>query len=245
MFDLLILCPEEVEDPWIRRLLTKCPKDCRLSSMPEPKDLELKKVVLEAFSEKDEKEKVLLALGKNKKWSGPVASLSTYDSTTIVASKSELVERLVGFQPSLGSRGGLAIELLKGERTSTETVHRVQEIFHGLGCMVFVCRDQAGGILPRVLASVINEAAYMAWTGIAPIEKIDAMMRLGANFPMGPFQWADQIGIDRVLALLEAMHKEFGPQYQPCPWIRRKVESGKFGVRTGEGFYNYGRGDES
>jgi 3-hydroxybutyryl-CoA dehydrogenase len=68
------------------------------------------------------------------------------------------------------------------------------------------------------------------------------MMRLGANFPMGPFEWADKIGLDRILTLLEGLTKEIGPLYQPCPWIRRKVEAGKLGRKSGEGFYIYPEG---
>ena len=108
--------------------------------------------------------------------------------------------------------------------------------------MVVICKDMAGGILPRTLAAMINEAAYMVQSGIATIEEVDTMMRKGANFPLGPFEWADRIGLDRILALLEALCQELGPIYHPCPWIRRKVEAGCLGLVSGRGFYQYPKG---
>jgi len=224
MSDILVLSPKELDDTWLRGILHRV---SRLDRAPEARDLRSK------------------TIRQNEKWTGPVASLYNRRSVASLGTKSGLETRLVGFQPSPGQGNKPGIELIRGEVTSAETLSALQGVFEELGFMVFVCRDQAGGILPRVLASLINEAAHMAWVGIAPIEKIDAMMRLGANFPVGPFQWADQIGLDRILDLLENLSQELGPHYQPCPWIRRKVEAGKLGVKTGEGFYKYGAGGDS
>ncbi|MBW2029467.1 MAG: 3-hydroxybutyryl-CoA dehydrogenase [Deltaproteobacteria bacterium] len=239
MSDLLLLCPRNLDDPWVRGIPDRV---SRLHGTPKAQDLRSKRAVLEAFPEGDEKDRILLSLAQNEKWSGPVASLYTLQSVTSLATKSGLGARLIGFQPSPGGGENPGVELLRGEETSQETARDIREVFEDLGFRVFLCRDQAGGILPRVLVSIINEAAYMAWAGIAPPEKIDTMMRLGANFPMGPFQWADHIGLDRVLGFLECLSRELGSHYQPCPWIRRKVEAGKLGIKTGEGFYRYEEG---
>ena len=245
MSDILLLCPRDWEDPWAKKALTDTSKISRFNGIPRPDSLQSKKVVLESFLNRDEKKQALLAVGENEKWSGFVASLYIHDSVTHLATVSGLKERLVGFHPSPGFGDKPGVELLRGEDTDPGTVKEVQWAFEKMGFTVFVCRDQAGGILPRVLASMINEAAHMAWVGIAPVEMIDAMLRLGANFPMGPFQWADKIGLDRVLDLLENLSRERGPQYQPCPAIRRKVEAGKLGIKTGEGFYKYEQGEIS
>lgn len=239
MPDLLLLCPRDLDEPWVQGIIDRV---SRLDGIPKAQDLRSKRAVLEGFPDENEKERALLSIAQNEKWSGPVASLYTLQSITSLATRCGLGARLVGFQPSPGRGEKPGVELLRGEDTSPEAIKKVREVFEGLGFMVFPCRDQAGGILLRVLVSLINEAAYMAWTGIAPPEKIDTMMRLGANFPMGPFQWADHMGLDRVLELLECLSRELGSHYQPCPWIRRKVEAGKLGKKTGEGFYRYDQG---
>jgi 3-hydroxybutyryl-CoA dehydrogenase len=214
-----------------------------LDGQPSSKDLEGRELVIEAFSEKYRKEEVLRAVGGCRKWQGTVASSIEGDSATSWATHSGIGRRFVGFimVPGAGKSG--SVELLRGEITDPEAVNYAANAFKDLGLLVTVCRDQAGGILLRVLAGMINEAAMMAQNGIAPVEKIDNMMRLAANFPMGPFEWADKIGLDKLLDLLETLTKEFGPLYQPCPMIRRKVEAGKLGVKKGEGFYNYTEGE--
>ncbi len=235
------LCLSDSEkDSWIRRVL----KDERvewLSDIPASKDLESRALLIEAFSDIEKKEEALKAIADCKTWTGPVASLMVERSATFWSVKSGLGGRLVCFQPSPNAETPPAVELFEAEITLNENLQSVESFFKEVDFNVFICRDQMGGILPRVLAGMINEAAYMAYSGIAPVEKIDRMMRLAANFPMGPFEWADKIGLDRLMTLLEALQKEFGPQYQPCPLIRRKVEGGNLGVKTGEGFYHYPR----
>ena len=86
---------------------------------------------------------------------------------------------------------------------------------------------------------MINEAIYVYMYGLARMEDIDQMMRLGANFPMGPFEYADFLGLDRVLHTLEWLAEELGPHYRPCPLLRRKVEAGLLGKKTSTGFYIY------
>ena len=241
MSEWLVLCTEET-DSWVKRVFEKVPMVAWLNKAPGPTDLESKELVVEAFLANDLKAEALRAISACENWRGPVASRISDGSATQWAIRSGLGGRLVGFQDSPNSEDPPAVELFRGETTESEVLREIQGRFEGAGFLVFLCRDQAGGILPRVLASMINEAASMAYGGIAPVDRIDRMMRLGANFPMGPLEWADRIGLDRVLALLEAMQKELGPQYQPCPWIRRKVEAGQLGVKTGEGFYNYASG---
>lgn len=214
-----------------------------LDGQPSFKDLEGRELVIEAFPEEDRKEEVLRAVAGCREWQGTVASSIEGNSATSWAIRSGIGGRFVGFIMAPGAGKSGSIELLRGEITDPAAIDCVANAFKELDLLVTICRDQAGGILSRVLAGMINEAAMMAQNGIAPVDKIDNMMRLAANFPMGPFEWADKIGLDKLLDLLETLTKEFGPVYQPCPMIRRKVEAGKLGVKTGEGFYNYAKGD--
>ena len=234
-----------LESSPILEALRKADRAHFLGGPPAFKDLESRDLVIEAFTEEDQKEKALRAVAQSREWQGTVASVIEKKSATYWTVQSGLGERFVGFHIAPGAGKTGAVELLRGEVTGKEAVDCARIAFEELGLLVTVCRDQAGGILPRVLAGMINEAAFMAQSGIAPVDKIDEMMRLAANFPMGPFEWADQIGLDRVLSLLETLSREFGPIYQPCPMIRRKVEAGKLGKKTGQGFYDYAGGDAS
>ena len=213
------------------------------SSPPVFTVLQSKELVIEAFSEGVRKEEALRAIAQCPQWQGTVASLVGNKSASYWAAWSGLGERFVGFYIAPGAGKSAAVELLKGKITGVKAIDCVESAFKDLDLLVTVCRDQAGGILTRVLAGMINEAAFVAQSGIAPVDKIDSMMRLAANFPIGPFEWADKIGLDQVLSLLETLSKELGHIYQPCPMIRRKVEAGKLGKKTGEGFYRYAGGD--
>ena len=209
---------------------------------PTARDLESRELVIEVLPEAEQKRETLRAVSQCKEWQGTVASIIEKDSATFWALQSGLGKRFVGFLIPPGAGKNDAVELLKGEITCQEALDCAAKAFKEMDWHVTICRDQAGGILFRVLAGMINEAAFMAQSAVAPVDQIDRMMRLAANFPLGPFEWADRIGLDRLFALLETLSKEFGPIYQPCPMIRRKVEAGKLGQKTGEGFYKYCEG---
>ena len=132
------------------------------------------------------------------------------------------------------------VELIEGERTKVDILNKSIDLFTFLGFSVTKQKDRPGYILNRVVVSMINEAIFIYDYGLAQMEDIDQMMRLGANFPMGPFEYADYLGLDRVLKTLEWLTEELGPQYRPCPLLRRKVEAGMLGKKTGKGFYEYG-----
>ena len=160
-------------------------------------------------------------------------------SSGAVANRMGCHEELVGFSfahPFVEKR---FVQLIFGERTGKEALDKARDFFMGIGFAVVVSKDHPGFILDRVVFSMINEAIYMNMYGLAVMEDIDQMMRLGANFPMGPFEYADTLGLDRVLRTLEWLTDELGPQYRPCPLLRRKVEAGFLGKKTGKGFYTY------
>ena len=103
--------------------------------------------------------------------------------------------------------------------------------------------DYPGFVANRILMPMINEAIYTLYEGVAGVEEIDTVMKLGMAHPMGPLQLADFIGLDVCLAILEVLHNGFGnPKYAPCPLLVNMVVAGKKGVKSGEGFYSWGHG---
>lgn len=206
---------------------------------PETEDLQSVDLVLETHVNEAIKKEVLRGIAACGGWNGYVVSLISGNSATALATESGLGNRFAGFYAYPNQGELILIELLYNDITHVEALEEVKTFFEKLGLTVSLCRDQAGGILGRILSSMINEASYMLLYGVADMEKIDRMMKLGANFPMGPFEWADTIGLDKVFGVLVRMTQELGPQYQPCPLIRRKVEAGFLGIKTGRGFYNY------
>lgn len=164
---------------------------------------------------------------------------SIEQSVTAMAKQAGNPERYVGFSLSGLFPEKKLVELTGGERTSNEAVAVARDLFEKLQFTVVISQDRPGRVLNRVVASMINEAVYVSMYGLAQMEDIDQMMRLGANFPMGPFEYADSVGLDRVLKTLEWLTEELGPQYLPCPLLKRKVEAGFLGRKTGKGFYTY------
>ena len=109
-----------------------------------------------------------------------------------------------------------------------------------LGKVAVPVHDRPGFVVNRVVMPMINEAAYALMHGVAEAEAIDECMKLGCNHPMGPLALADLVGLDIVCAILDTLYREFGdPHYKPCPLIRKRVEAGWLGTKTGRGFYTY------
>jgi 3-hydroxybutyryl-CoA dehydrogenase len=160
-------------------------------------------------------------------------------SVTAMAKQAGSPERYVGFSLSGLFPEKKLVELIGGERTADDAMAVARDLFEKLQFTVVIAQDRSGRVLNRVVASMINEAVYVSMYNLAKMEDIDQMMRLGANFPMGPFEYADAVGLDRVLKTWEWLTEEIGPQYLPCPLLRRKVEAGFLGRKTGRGFYTY------
>jgi 3-hydroxybutyryl-CoA dehydrogenase len=133
------------------------------------------------------------------------------------------------------------VEVIRGRETSNETAAAIVELTIELGKVPAEVRDSPGFVSNRILMPFVNEAAYALMEGVAALEAIDTIARLGFSHPMGPLALADLIGLDTCVAIMEVLHEGLGdPKYAPCPLLREHVEAGRLGRKTGRGFYEYG-----
>ena len=164
-------------------------------------------------------------------------------STTQMASWLKKPERLVGFATFYPLKDRRLIELAAGLRTSESTLEQAEQLFKSLGKETVRVKDTPGLTFPRILSLIINEAARSLEEGVASAEEIDVAMRLGVNYPQGPLKWADQIGLDEVLAVLEGLQRETGDdRYRPATLMKKFVIAGFLGETSGRGFYTYKEG---
>ncbi len=137
------------------------------------------------------------------------------------------------------------VEVIRGYATSDETTSLIMKLSSNLSKDPVEVNDYPGFVANRILMPMINEAIYSLYEGVAGINEIDTVMKLGMAHPMGPLQLADFIGLDVCLSILRVLHDGFGnPKYAPCPLLVNMVEAGFKGVKTGEGFYKYTKGSK-
>jgi 3-hydroxybutyryl-CoA dehydrogenase len=132
------------------------------------------------------------------------------------------------------------VEIIRGLATSQETFDTVKSLAEKMGKTPVEANDFPGFISNRILMPMINEAIYALYEGVGSPEAIDTVMKLGMNHPMGPLTLADLIGLDTCLAIMEVLHRGFGDsKYRPCPLLKKYVDAGYLGKKTGRGFYTY------
>lgn len=137
------------------------------------------------------------------------------------------------------------VEVIRGYATSDENTNKIMGLAKKLEKVPVEVNDYPGFVANRILMPMINEAIYTLYEGVAGIEEIDTVMKLGMAHPMGPLQLADFIGLDVCLSILRVLHDGFGnPKYAPCPLLVNMVEAGYKGTKTGEGFYKYTAGSK-
>lgn len=169
-----------------------------------------------------------------------LASNTSSISLTRLAAQTRRPEQVIGMHFMNPVPVMALVEVIRGLRTSQETVDTVRQTAERLGKEVVEVRDFPGFVSNRLLMPMINEAIYCLMEGVAEREAIDTVMTLGMNHPLGPLALADLIGLDTCLAIMEVLHQGLGDdKYRPCPLLRLYVDAGKLGRKSGEGFYRY------
>ena len=174
-----------------------------------------------------------------------LASNTSSISITKIASVTSRPDKVIGMHFMNPVPVMKLVEVIRGYATSDEVTKQVLELSRTLGKIPTEVNDYPGFVANRILMPMINEAIYSLYEGVAGVEEIDTVMKLGMAHPMGPLQLADFIGLDVCLSILKVMYDGFGNQkYAPCPLLVNMVTAGKLGVKAGEGFYQYTAGSK-
>jgi len=181
-------------------------------------------------------------------WAPKSAILSTNTSSisiTSIAAETSRPSQCIGMHFMNPVPIMKLVEVIRGYATSDDTTKAVMEMSKGLGKVPVEVNDYPGFVANRILMPMINEAIQSLHEGVAGVEEIDTVMKLGMAHPMGPLQLADLIGSDVCLSILRVLQDGFGnPKYAPCPLLVNMVTAGYKGVKTGEGFYHYTKGSK-
>jgi 3-hydroxybutyryl-CoA dehydrogenase len=213
----------------------------RIRTTTEIGDLAGASFVVEAITENLEaKRELFRALDASVREDAVLASNTSSISITKLGASTRRPDKVIGMHFMNPVPVMKLVEVIRGIATSDETWARTRELSERLGKTALECNDSPGFVSNRVLMPLINEAVFALHEGVATRESIDGIMKLGMNHPMGPLTLADFIGLDVCLAILEVLHAELGdPKYRPCPLLRKYVDAGWLGRKSGRGFYEY------
>ena len=198
-------------------------------------------LVVEAATENSElKLKIFEQLDEYAPKSAILATNTSSISITKIAAVTNRASKVIGMHFMNPVPVMKLVEIINGYATDKEVTNSIVELSKQLGKIPCVVNDYPGFIANRILMPMINEAIYSLYEGVAGVEEIDTVMKLGMAHPMGPLQLADFIGLDVCLAILKVLHDGFGnPKYAACPLLVNMVAAGKLGAKSGEGFYVY------
>jgi 3-hydroxybutyryl-CoA dehydrogenase len=186
------------------------------------------------------KTEIFKSLDKVVKPDAILASNTSSISITKLGGVTQRADRVVGMHFMNPVPVMKLVEIIRGAATSDRTYEEVRSLTERLGKIPLDCQDSPGFISNRVLMPMLNEAIFALYEGVASRESIDGIMKLGMNHPMGPLALADFIGLDVCLAIMNVLHDGFGDsKYRPCPLLKRYVDAGWLGKKSGRGFYEY------
>ena len=225
---------EEVKMSTLNNLTTN-------TSLDICKDADL---VVEAATENvDIKLKIFKQLDELCKPETILASNTSSISITKIGAATKRADKVIGMHFMNPVPLMKLVEIIKGYATSADVLLQIMDCSKKLGKIPVEVNDYPGFVANRILMPMINEAIYSLYEGVAGVNEIDTVMKLGMAHPMGPLQLADFIGLDVCLAILKVLHDGFGnPKYAPCPLLVNMVTAGYLGAKTGEGFYKYEAG---
>ncbi len=172
-----------------------------------------------------------------------LASNTSSISITTIAAATKRVDKVIGMHFMNPVPVMKLVEVIRGYSTSDEVTRSIMELATKLNKIPVEVNDYPGFVANRILMPMINEAIFSLYEGVAGVNEIDTVMKLGMSHPMGPLQLADFIGLDVCLAIMNVLYQGFGnSKYTPCPLLVKMVTAGQLGIKTGNGFYNYSKG---
>ncbi len=200
-------------------------------------------LVVEAATENLElKLKIFETIDENAPENAILASNTSSISITKIASVTSRPEKVIGMHFMNPVPIMKLVEIIRGYSTSDEVTKTIVDLSKKLGKIPVEANDFPGFVSNRILVPMINESIYALHEGVAGVEEIDTVMKLGMAHPMGPLQLADFVGLDVCLAICNVLYEGFGnPKYAPCPLLVNMVTAGKLGRKSGEGFYKYSK----
>ena len=228
-----------------KEIISEAARDEALGRIQRMTDLEAAtagaQLIIEAIPEKaDIKYDLFRRLDTIASAEAILATNTSSISITAIGAATARPDRVIGMHFMNPVPVMTLIEVIRGLATSDATTAAVMDFSTDLGKTPVEVNDSPGFVSNRILGPMINEAVFALMEGVADVEAIDSVMKLGMNHPMGPLTLADLIGLDTCLNIMEVLHRELGDdRYRPCPLLRRYVAAGWLGRKSGRGFYTY------
>jgi len=236
----VVVIGSEEEGARIGKLFSTVVSDVVMRNELGPEALADADIVLEALSGDIEERKKLLYQCDEKAPPDTILATTASRGITEIATATGRPEGVVGLNFTFNPfQEGCVVQIVKGLETSETNLETCRSLVERAGATAVLVEDSPGLVLDRVMAAVINEAATMYAEKEATIDDIDTITKVCLNWPMGPFEFADTIGVDNVLATLEILSQQAGSRFVPCRLLRQMVTAGRLGKKTGKGFYAY------